>query len=84
MLVQASHSGPGKEQEHREWRQWLLDKSMWPSEGQLLDESYQMMMPSEWRRDPYKRLATLDEFAVVQVRRIERGVTWNERRKRNL
>ena len=72
---------PGKEQEHREWRQWLLEKSMWPSEGQLLDESYQMMMPSEWRRGPYKGLRTLDEFAEVQMKRIEKRVTWSTRCK---
>ena len=70
---------PGNEKQHLEWRQWLQDNSIWPSESQLLDETYQMMMPGEWRRNPYKRLKTMDEFAEVQVKRIERCVTWNTR-----
>ena len=70
---------PGNEQEHRERRQWLFDNSIWPSEGQLLDETYQMMMPSEWRRNAYKNVKTMDEFVEVQVKRMEKGVTWNAR-----
>ena len=38
-----------------------------------------MMMPSEWRRNAYKNVQTMDEFAEVQVKRMEKGVTWNAR-----
>ena len=70
---------PGQEQTHSQWRQWLQDNMYWPDEDQLYDETYQMMMPSEWRRNAYKNVQTMDEFAEVQARRMEQGVTWNAR-----
>ena len=73
---------PGGEAVHARWRQWLYERNIWPSEAQLLDETYQMMMPSDWRRTAYKGLTTLDEFFEVQNNRIQRGVTWNQRAKR--
>ena len=72
---------PGKEQEHKGWRQWLHDNSMWPSEDELLDETYQMMLPPAWRRTPYKDVKTMKEFEEVQKKRIKRRVTWSTRWK---
>jgi len=58
---------PQEEAEHRLWRQWLIDDSVWPSSEQLADESYQMMFPWSWRRSQYKNLCTWAEFRQIQA-----------------
>jgi len=60
---------PGQEQEHEDWKRWVLETQQWPSENQLEDQSYQILMPTAWRRRCYQSLTNFEQFADMKRRR---------------
>ena len=53
-IFRVHYPKPGGEEEHAMWMEWLTEHGVWPSVEELADESYEMLLPSNWKRKRYK------------------------------
>ena len=59
---------PGDEEEHANFVKSLRenDWSQWPTKEEIDDESFHMLMPNHWRRKPFIRCCTMQDFWNVK------------------
>ena len=60
---------PGDENEHTTFVNSVLELDTWPTEEQLHDGSFVMLFPSHWRRGPFMKCVTMDEFWDAKLKK---------------
>ena len=58
---------PGDENEHTTFVNSVLELETWPTEEQLQDGSFVMLFPSHWRRWPFNKCVTMNDFWETKV-----------------
>ena len=67
-LFRVNFPKPGEEDVHQGWLTWIREEFVSPSQAEFDDDTYQMLLPTPWRRNEYKNVTTMEEFVEARNR----------------